>query len=117
MIAGAITRAGFGDMPPPAGGTPRAEVIVRSESAARLKPFALEAEALIFTIDIANRQGCMWRASLAVAAGRMPRLLPGQPLTLLAVPWLWRGCFSWPLVVLLLLHQVLRDLWKHQLGF
>lgn len=77
MIAGAITRAGFGDMPPPAGGTPRAEVIVRSESAARLKPFALDAQALMFTIDIANRQGCMWRASLAVAADRMPRLLPG----------------------------------------
>jgi flagellar motor switch/type III secretory pathway protein FliN len=77
MIAGAITRASFGDMPPPAGAPRGGEVIVRSESAARLKPFALEAPALLFTIDIANRQGCTWRASLAVAAERMARLLPG----------------------------------------
>ncbi|PLK23333.1 hypothetical protein C0V72_10260 [Porphyrobacter sp. TH134] len=77
MIAGAITRASFGDMPPPAGMTTRGEVIVRSESAARLKPFSLEAEALLFTLDIANRQGCTWRASLAIAADRMARVLPG----------------------------------------
>ncbi|RNJ62577.1 MAG: flagellar motor switch protein FliM [Porphyrobacter sp. IPPAS B-1204] len=77
MIAGAITRASYGDMPPPAGAVTRGEVIVRSESAARLKPFALDADVLVFTIDIANRQGCTWRASLAVAAERMARLLPG----------------------------------------
>lgn len=81
MIAGAITRASHGDMPPPAGASTRGpgggEVIVRSESAARLKPFALDAEALLFTLEIANRQGCTWRASLAVAAERMTRLLPG----------------------------------------
>lgn len=82
MIAGAITRASYGDMPPPAGARARGgqggEVIVRSESAARLKPFALDAEALLFTLEIANRQGCSWRASLAVAAERMGRLLPGS---------------------------------------
>jgi flagellar motor switch/type III secretory pathway protein FliN len=77
MIAGAITRASYGDMPPPAGGASGGEVIVRSESAARLKPFALDAEALFVTLEIANRQGCTWRASLALAAERMPRLLPG----------------------------------------
>jgi flagellar motor switch protein FliM len=81
VIAGAITRASFGDMPPPAGASRRGasggEVIVRSESAARLKPFALEAPTLMFTLTIANRQGCTWRASLAVAAERMTRLLPG----------------------------------------
>lgn len=77
MMAGAITSASFGDMPPPSGAATRSEVVVRSESAARLKPFALDAEALLFTIDIANRQGCMWRATLAVAAERMARLLPG----------------------------------------
>jgi flagellar motor switch/type III secretory pathway protein FliN len=81
MIAGAITRASHGDMPPPAGASARGpgggEVIVRSESAARLKPFALDAEALLFTLEIANRQGSTWRASLAVAAERMIRLLPG----------------------------------------
>jgi flagellar motor switch/type III secretory pathway protein FliN len=80
-IAGAITRASYGDMPPPSGSArPNAqggEVIVRSESAARLKPFALDAKALLFTLDIANRQGCSWRASLAVADEKMGRLLPG----------------------------------------
>ncbi len=82
IIAGAITRASFGDTSPPAGAAARSlsngEVIVRSESAARLKAFALDAEALLFTIDIANRQGCTWRASLAIAAERMGRLLPGN---------------------------------------
>ena len=77
MIAGAITRASYGDMPPPAGSSTRGEVIVRSESAARLKPFALDADTLLFTLDVANRQGCTWRASLAIAAERMARLLPG----------------------------------------
>lgn len=77
MIAGAITAASYGDMPPPAGPSTRGEVVVRSESAARLKPFALEAQALFFVIEIANRQGCTWRANLAVAAERMNRLLPG----------------------------------------
>ncbi|MBY0343574.1 MAG: FliM/FliN family flagellar motor C-terminal domain-containing protein [Sphingomonadales bacterium] len=77
VIAGAITTASHGDMPPPAGAALRAEVIVRSESAARLKAFPLDAQTLFFTIDIANRQGCTWRASLAVAAERMGRLMPG----------------------------------------
>jgi len=77
MIAGAITAASYGDMPPPAGASTRGEVIVRSESAARLKPFALDGEALFFVLEIANRQGCTWRAALAVAAERMARLLPG----------------------------------------
>ncbi|WP_379922681.1 FliM/FliN family flagellar motor switch protein [Erythrobacter sp. R86502] len=85
MIACAMTRASYGDMPPPAsigtrgggGGAGGGDVIVRSESAVRLKPFALDAEALLFTLEIVNRQGCTWRASLAVAADRMGRLLPG----------------------------------------
>lgn len=78
MIASAITNASYGDMPPPAGtGAIGGEVIVRSESAARLKPFALDAEALFFVLEIANLQGCTWRAALAVAADRMVRLLPG----------------------------------------
>jgi flagellar motor switch/type III secretory pathway protein FliN len=77
MIAGAITSASYGDMPPPTGASTRGEVIVRSESAARLKPFALDAQAFFFVIEIANRQGCTWRAALAVSAERMARLLPG----------------------------------------
>ena len=79
MIAAAITRASFGDMPPPAGSPAPVggEVIVRSESAARLKPFALDTQTQFFVLEIANRQGCIWRAALAVATERMTRLLPG----------------------------------------
>jgi flagellar motor switch protein FliM len=75
-IAQAITRASLGDGAPPAGATLTGEVIVRSESAARLKPFDLDGPALLFTLVIANRVGCEWRCLLAVAAERMERLLP-----------------------------------------
>lgn len=78
MIAGAITTVSYGDTAPPAGNPACGEVIVRSESAARLKPFALDAQCLMFTLTIANRDGCEWRANLAVAAERMDRLLPGS---------------------------------------
>lgn len=77
MIAGAITRVSYGDAPPPAGTPIRGEVIIRSESAPRLKAFDLDAPCVMFTLAIANRQGCEWRVSLAVAAERMDRLLPG----------------------------------------
>jgi len=98
MIAGAITRASYGDAPLPTG--PRTggrtgartgpqsratkgalqtgEVIVRSESAGRLKPFEPDAPAALITLIIANQQGCEWCAVLAIAAERMERLLP-QP--------------------------------------
>lgn len=75
-IAQAITRASLGDSAPPAGAALIGEVIVRSESAARLKPFDLDGPALLFTLAIANRQGCEWECLLAVAAERMERLLP-----------------------------------------
>lgn len=81
IIAEAITCVSFGDAPPPAGlpvrGANGVGVIVRSESATRLKPFALDAACVMFTLTIANRKGGEWRASLAVAAERMDRLLPG----------------------------------------
>jgi len=82
-IAQAITRASLGDGAPPSGMVTSGEVIVRSESAARLKPFEPDAGALLFTLVIANRTGCEWHCTLAVAAERMERLLPvpgrGQP--------------------------------------
>ena len=74
-IAGAITRASLGDAVP-GGDVPAGEVIVRSESAGRLKPFDPDAPALLFTLAIANREGCEWRCLLAVAEERMQRLLP-----------------------------------------
>lgn len=75
-IAQTISRASLGDGVPPAGTTLTGEVIVRSESAGRLKPFDPDGEALLFTLVIANRQGCEWRSVLAIAAERMERLLP-----------------------------------------
>lgn len=78
LIAGAITRASYGDAPPPAGAAMTGEVIVRSESAARLKAFALDAQVAVFALTIANQQGNIWRAVLALAAERVDRLLP-QP--------------------------------------
>lgn len=77
MIAQAITRVSLGDAPPAAGAFQSGEVIVRSESAARLKPFAKDAECLLLTLVIANRQGCEWRLALALGAERLDRLLPG----------------------------------------
>lgn len=77
MIAGAITRVSYGDSPPPSGMMVQGDVIIRSESAARLKPFDLDAPCTVFTLAFANRQGCEWRATLALAADRVDRLLPG----------------------------------------
>lgn len=80
-IAGAIARASLGDCVP-AAAAPDGEVIVRSESAGRLKPFDPDAPALLFTLAIANRDGCEWRCLLAVAEERMQRLLPAPGRTL-----------------------------------
>lgn len=76
MIAQAITRVSHGDAPPPAGAS-GGEVIVRSESAVRLKPFGMDANCVLITLTIANRQGCEWRLVLALGAERLDRLLPG----------------------------------------
>ncbi|TAD84754.1 MAG: FliM/FliN family flagellar motor switch protein, partial [Sphingomonadales bacterium] len=76
IIAAAMTRASLGEGAPPAGAMLTGEVIVRSESAARLKPFDPDGPALLFTLTIARRQGGEWRCLLAVADERMERLLP-----------------------------------------
>jgi flagellar motor switch/type III secretory pathway protein FliN len=75
-IAAALTRVSYGDTPPPTPSRSEGAVIIRSESAARLKPFGLESACVLVPIVIANRQGCEWRASLAMAAERLDRLLP-----------------------------------------
>ncbi|MFN3865048.1 MAG: FliM/FliN family flagellar motor switch protein [Erythrobacter sp.] len=75
-IAASITRASLGDQPPPPDAPSSGEVILRSESAGRLKPFEAEAPVLLFTLTIANREGCEWRCLLAIAEERMARLLP-----------------------------------------
>ncbi|WP_086617916.1 FliM/FliN family flagellar motor switch protein [Erythrobacter tepidarius] len=75
-IAGAITRASLDELPSMSGAVLGGEVIVRSESAGRLKPFDRDAPALLFDIAIANHQGREWRCLLALAEERMARLLP-----------------------------------------
>ena len=81
MIAQAISRVSYGDAPPAEDAALRGAnapgVIIRSESAVRLKAFDPAEPCMMVTIIIANRQGCEWRASLALAADRLDRLLPG----------------------------------------
>jgi flagellar motor switch protein FliM len=77
LIAAALTRVSHGDAPAPEHLRSECGVIIRSESAARLKPFGLDSDCVLVPIVIANRQGSEWRASLAMAAERLDRLLPG----------------------------------------
>src|SRR3546814_16877966 len=50
MIAQTMARASYADAPTPAGADARGEVMIRSETAARLKPFAPDAACLMFTL-------------------------------------------------------------------
>lgn len=77
MIAQVMTRVNQGDAPPSSEAVTRGEVIVRSESAGRLRPFAKDSACLLLTLVIANRQGCEWRITLALGAERLDRMLPG----------------------------------------
>lgn len=55
-----------------------AGVILRSESAARLKPFAPEASAVLIALSLANAEGREWNACLALAERVFDALLPGS---------------------------------------
>lgn len=52
------------------------EVLVRSESAKRLKPFSEEAEVAFFRLTLSSGQFATWHAALAVASDRLDGLLP-----------------------------------------
>lgn len=54
------------------------EVLIRSESVTRLKPFSGEAEVALFPLTLATGTSAEWKAILAVAADRLDGLLPGQ---------------------------------------
>jgi flagellar motor switch protein FliM len=70
LIARALARA--------AGGTDeQGAVVMRSESAARLKPFAPDTACLMVTLAVANASGGEWRMHLTLEAERFERLLPG----------------------------------------
>jgi len=53
------------------------DVLVRSDTASRLKPFAAETQVAIFTISIVMNAGNPWDLSLAFALDDLPGLLPG----------------------------------------
>jgi flagellar motor switch/type III secretory pathway protein FliN len=71
IIAQAIARVSA------AGGLAEGDVIVRSESAQRLKPFGPEAGCMVMRIDMSTPDGQSWCARLALAAARLDSLLPG----------------------------------------
>jgi flagellar motor switch/type III secretory pathway protein FliN len=61
---------------PSGGGECAAEVMVRSESASRLKPFAADAPCIALSLAIANRDGREWEARLALTKRVFDALLP-----------------------------------------
>ncbi|MEM1196379.1 MAG: FliM/FliN family flagellar motor switch protein [Pseudomonadota bacterium] len=73
-IAQAIARVSVGgaDM-----GEPQGDVIVRSESASRLKPFTPLSECVWLTLDLSAPDGITWSARIAMPAERLDTLLPG----------------------------------------
>ncbi len=54
------------------------EVIIRSESASRLKPFGLATPCAAFTIEFGEADGPKWKALIAVAKDMLDGLLPGM---------------------------------------
>jgi flagellar motor switch protein FliM len=58
--------------------TLRGDVLVRSDTATRLKPFGAEAKVAIFTIVLAMEHGNAWETALFITADDLPQLLPGS---------------------------------------
>lgn len=56
----------------------RSDVLVRSESVARLKPFSAEAKVACFNLTMTQGALAEWQAILAVAEDRLDSLLPGM---------------------------------------
>lgn len=75
-IAQALGAARLGDAAQGDAAALRGEVILRSENAARLRPFDPAGPAALIMLTLANRQGCEWRALLALGAEAFACLLP-----------------------------------------
>lgn len=58
-------------------GEPQGDVIVRSESASRLKPFTPLSECVWFALNLSAPGGITWSARIAMPAERLDTLLPG----------------------------------------
>lgn len=74
VIAQAIARVSAGGG---AVGEIEGDVIIRSESATRLKPFAPSSECVLFQLELAASDGTSWSAKIAMPAERLDSLLPG----------------------------------------
>lgn len=74
MTAQALSKASAGD----AGSAQAAagEVMMRSESAGRLRPFGTDEPAVLFTLAITSGRQHRWALALTLAAERFERLLP-----------------------------------------
>lgn len=86
IIAQAIARVSVGSEDTGGAGAERslrADVIVRSESAARLKPFDPDAQCAAFTLECSEEEPSgsepiSWQALLVVTEDRLEKLLPGE---------------------------------------
>ncbi len=78
-IARAIARvsADGSDTDGVAANAPEADVIIRSESASRLKPFSPATDCAIMTIEFGAPDGVHWAAKLAMSTSLLDGLLPG----------------------------------------
>lgn len=75
LIAAALGAALLGEGAAEAG-LPMGEVIIRSENAARLRPFDMAAPCVWIALRLSNDAGCEWTAHLAFAAERLADVLP-----------------------------------------
>jgi flagellar motor switch protein FliM len=75
-IAQALAKALLGGEAAPGFAAPGGEVILRSESAARLRAIHPASDCALVTLRLANHQGCVWLARLAAPKEVFERLLP-----------------------------------------
>ena len=75
-IAEALAAARRGDADADAGTPLSAEVMLRSENAARLRPFDPADRCALLALRLANQHGCVWQARLAVSEEALQHLLP-----------------------------------------
>ncbi|MGB3471838.1 MAG: FliM/FliN family flagellar motor switch protein [Erythrobacter sp.] len=75
IVALAIARVSAGGG---ATGEAAGDVIVRSESATRLKPFGPKSDCVLLTLDFGAADGTRWSAKVAMPADHLDTLLPGM---------------------------------------
>lgn len=72
-VAAALTNVSDGSDAPGA----KSEVIIRSESAPRLKAFEPDAQCALFTIALSMSEGATWQTLMALPKERLDDMLPG----------------------------------------